>query len=144
MKNSPAFWDSSAIVLLCCQQANSPQSRLYARNFPRLVIWWASCVEVTSALARLRRENLISQDILSLSLNRLTLIQTSCLEILPVEQVRELAQDLLLQYPLRAADSLQLAAALAWCKGKPKHRPFICFDDRLASVALSVGFDIYN
>jgi hypothetical protein len=42
MKTSPAFWDSSAIVLLCCQQANSPKARLYAKNFPHLVAWWAS------------------------------------------------------------------------------------------------------
>ncbi len=144
MKTSPAFWDSSAIVLLCCQQANSPKARLYARDFPRLVVWWVSNIEVTSALARLRRENLISQDILDLSLSKLALLQNSWVEVLPVEQVRDLAQSLLTQHSLRAADSLQLAAALVWCKLKPKNRPFICFDDRLSSIALSLGFDTYT
>ncbi|MBI4855110.1 MAG: type II toxin-antitoxin system VapC family toxin [Acidobacteria bacterium] len=144
MKTSPAFWDSSAIVLLCCHQANSPKARLYARNFPRLVAWWASNVEVTSALERLRRENLISQDILDQSLSSLALLQNSWVEVLPIEQVRDLAQSLLTQHPLRAADSLQLASALVWCKLKPKNRPFICFDDRLSNIALSLGFDIYT
>lgn len=144
MKTSPAFWDSSAIVLLCCQQTNSPKARLYARNFPRLVVWWASNVEVTSALARLRRESLISQDILDQSLSRLVLLQNSWVEVMPVEQVRDLAQSLLTQHPLRAADSLQLAVALVWCKLKPKYRPFVCFDDRLSNIALSLGFDIFS
>jgi hypothetical protein len=37
---------------------------------------------------------------------------------------------------------MQLAAALTWCKGKPRNRAFVCFDLLLADVAAQVGFNV--
>ena len=65
---------------------------------------------------------------------RLQLLRASWSEILPTEEVRDLAEALLIKHSLRAADSFQLAAALVWCGGKPRKRPFICFDVRLAEA----------
>ena len=45
-------------------------------------------------------------------------------------------------YPLKAADSLQLAAALTWCDNRPSGRTFLCGDKRLAEAAKAVGFSI--
>jgi predicted nucleic acid-binding protein len=45
-------------------------------------------------------------------------------------------------YPLRAADALQLAAALEWCEGKPQGKVFLTFDQRLHEAAGLAGFTL--
>ena len=63
-------------------------------------------------------------------------------EILPSEDLRDLAMQLFDQYALRAADSLQLAAALVWCGQRPAKRNFICGDWRLSEAAEALGFSV--
>jgi hypothetical protein len=53
-----------------------------------------------------------------------------------------LALQLLIEYPLRAADSLQLAASLTWCEQRPSRRTFLSGDQRLSHAARSVGFSV--
>jgi len=60
----------------------------------------------------------------------------------PVDEVRDRAEVLIHQYRLRAADSLQLAAALVWCRNRPKGRTFLCADDRLCEAAADAGFSV--
>ena len=45
------------------------------------------------------------------------------------------AHDLLARYPLRAADSLQLAAALSLGQGLGRPVEFVAYDERLADAA---------
>jgi hypothetical protein len=45
------------------------------------------------------------------------------------------------RYDLRAADSLQLAAALEWCEGVPEGHVFLTIDQTLREAALLSGFD---
>jgi predicted nucleic acid-binding protein len=63
-------------------------------------------------------------------------------EIVPSDQIRDLARVALADHPLRAADALQLAAALVWCRERPKGRPFLCADDRLCEAADKAGFSV--
>ncbi|MHB0981601.1 MAG: hypothetical protein ACYC5Q_16310 [Thermoleophilia bacterium] len=49
---------------------------------------------------------------------------------------------LLTAHPLRAADSLQLAAALLWAQDHPAGREFVCLDERLRIAAALEGFRI--
>ena len=49
-------------------------------------------------------------------------------EVGPNMDVREGAGRALLLHPLRAADSLQLAAALVWAKRQPAGHHFVCLD----------------
>lgn len=144
MKPKTAFWDSSALAPLCCQQPSSARARQLARRLTRQIVWWGTTTEITSALARLDREGRLTPGLLRQHLEQLERLQNGWIEVLPVEQVRLMAADLLLRYPLRGADSLQLAAALAWCKQNPRRRPFVCFDERLAQVAEEVGFEVYR
>jgi len=62
--------------------------------------------------------------------------------IKPSEKLALDARTLLERYPLRAADALQLAAALAWCEGKPKGNVFLTFDRRLGEAAGQAGFTL--
>jgi hypothetical protein len=51
---------------------------------------------------------------------------------------------MLARYPLRGADSLQLAAALTWCQARPAGRNFICGDQRMSEAARSAGFAVLD
>ncbi len=50
------------------------------------------------------------------------------------------AERLLAVHPLRAADALQLAAALVVCEERPVGQRFVCLDANLASAARREGF----
>lgn len=63
-------------------------------------------------------------------------------EIAPTIAIREQAERLLPLHELRAADALQLASALAWCKGFPKGRQFVCADKNLSEAATKEGFTV--
>jgi predicted nucleic acid-binding protein len=63
-------------------------------------------------------------------------------EIEPTEEVRTLAESALEKHDLRAADALQLAAALVFCHERPRGRWFVCFDRRLAAAADIEGFTV--
>jgi len=59
---------------------------------------------------------------------RLTELRRRWIEVhQPTEVLRDLAEMLLQRHPLRAADAMQLSAALIWSKQLPRKRPFVCF-----------------
>lgn len=96
-----------------------------------IIAWWASPIECLSALARLRREEALSIDEEEQAQVVLRALMASWTEVEPSEAVREQAARVLRLHPLRAADSLQLAAAMVWYQGDPSHREFVCLDHRL-------------
>ena len=139
VKKTTAFWDSSALVPLCIREAGSRQAQLHLRKFD-LVVWWGSLVEVHSAICRLHRAKEISDANKQGAVARLRLLSRAWREVLPDDQIRELASESLDKYSLRAADALQLAASLVWCLKQPSRRNFICADRRLAQAADAIGF----
>ncbi len=144
MKNAQAFWDSSVVVPLCCQQLTSHPLRRLLRQTSRLLVWWGASVEVNSALSRLLRNGDISGPDRLAAVHRLEVLKAGWREISPSEKVRTLAEELPAQYSLRAMDALQLAAALVWCKEKPKGRVLVCAARRLGVAAESAGFTILH
>ncbi|MGI8639304.1 MAG: hypothetical protein ACR2MG_05055 [Pyrinomonadaceae bacterium] len=141
MKTDFSFWDTSAIVPLCCFQTTSQQLRGLRRKY-EIVAWWASSIEGQSALKRLIEEKQISQTAYDEAVKRLDIQSETWREIQPTELVRELALNLIKTQNLRTLDALQLAAALVWCFEKPKGRIFICCDDKLSEAARKIGFTV--
>lgn len=141
MRSTTAFWDASALVPLCINQGTSHQAHAQYRKFA-LAVWWGSFVEVHGAVCRLHREQQISDAAKKGGAERLRLLSRAWRELLPDDQVRALAVEVLDKYSLKAADSLQLAAALVWCAERPSKRTFICADQRLAPAASSAGFSV--
>jgi predicted nucleic acid-binding protein len=137
-----AFWDTSAIVPLCCQQDASQEMRGVARRLKRVAAWWGTTVEARSAFSRLVRDGRMTARGLKQAVARLEVQRASWIEVLPSYRVRELAETLPERYGLRALDSFQLAAALVWCKEQPRGRLFVCCDVRLADAATKAGFDV--
>ncbi len=135
-----AFWDSSALVPLCVRQSLTPSAvDLYKRY--DVVVWWATAVEIASALARLRRMGQLDpsqwQKAQELALD----LSNFWSVIQPSDALRSTATELVTLYDLRAADSLQLAAALEWCDHNPQRRIFLTADEKLRDAALLSGFD---
>ena len=141
MSRHPAFWDASALVALCVQEAASRQAQSHLRRFLP-VVWWGSLIEIHSAIARLGRQGSLKDAEKKGALSRLDLLSRGWREILPGDHVRDLARRLLDAHELRAADSLQLAAALTWCQQRPAKRDFVCADQRLAKAAAAAGFTV--
>lgn len=141
MKRPTAFWDASALVPVCIQEATTRQVRLSLRKFAP-VVWWGSKVEIHSAISRLYRDGAITAFEKDGALARLHILSRGWREILPDDSLRDLAETLLDTYLLRSADSLQLAAALTWCQRHPAHRTFLCVDKRLGEAAKSAGFSV--
>ena len=50
------FWDSSAIIPLCVDEAPSVRVKRLAEEDSALIVWWGTPIECYSALARRRRE----------------------------------------------------------------------------------------
>jgi predicted nucleic acid-binding protein len=135
------FWDSSALVPLLVSEARSTEMSALLRSDPLPAIWWASPVECQSALQRRRRENILEAPALARALERLQRLAEDLDVVAPTLVVREAAGRALAAHPLRAADALQLAAALVWSDGATGE-PFVCLDDRLRDAASREGFDL--
>lgn len=134
------FWDSSALVpLLVEEETTVPLRDLYLSE-PGAITWWGTSIECVSALSRLERENKLSAREVTSALERLDALARHWQRIEPVDTVLETARRLLRVHPLRAADSLQLAAAFLASEGRPSTLEFVCLDDRLVTAAQREGF----
>lgn len=136
------FWDSSAVVPLIVEEAASRSCRQHLRADRRVVVWCLTRTEVLSALCRRRREGGLRPEDLVRSEQRLDRLAARWNEVDAVLPVRELAERLLRVHALRAADALQLAAALLVVEQRARHRPFVCLDEGLCAAAAAEGFEV--
>ena len=137
-----AFWDTSAIVPLCCSLPATARGRRLRRELKRMVVWWGTPLEARSAFARPVRDGHLTSDDRVTAVRLLAQLRAAWDEILPTEKVRSLAEELPDTHGVRAADAAQLAAALVWCRERPSRRPVVCFDDRLRTAAAALGFSV--
>lgn len=139
-----AFWDTSALVPLCCFQPQSAQARQIARTYSRQVVWWGTVIEAVSSLNRLAREGTLNAKESGQAFARLNYLRGRWNEVQPTEEVRDRAERLLRIHKLRAADSLQLAAALVWCGDRAPGRVLIGADGNLSEAARAEGFTVIH
>lgn len=137
------FWDSSAIVPLLVDEAASERVRqLYALD-PEMVVWWSTEVECASALARRAREQGTAVgEALEPAQAQLDRFAQRWHEVAPTQGLRRIARRILKTHGLRAADALQLAAALAARGEQAAALEFVCEDVRLAAAARLEGLTI--
>lgn len=133
------FWDSSAVVPLLVAEATTSAVDAIHRADPVMLVWWATELECTSALTRLEREAALPRGGFTRALARLDQLKLSWHEVEPVEVVRRTARRLLLTHHLRAADSLQLGAALVAAEGDPSSLEAVVLDTRLREAAQREG-----
>jgi predicted nucleic acid-binding protein len=133
------YVDTSVAVLLCAAQPASPAARARIGD-EEVVTCWATKVECASAIARLHREGLLADADEAGARKVLGALAAEWREVAPSDSVREGAVRLLRVHPLRAADALHLAAALAWVQGRPGGEVFATGDRQLGRAAQAEGF----
>lgn len=141
MTKEPAFWDASALVPLCVHESSSRKAHAQLKLFLP-VVWWGTPVEIHSAIRRAHLLGNLTDPERQKGLSRLNILSGAWREILPDDELRDLADHLLDAHDLRAADSWQLAAALIWCQRRPARRSFLSVDRRLSIAATDQGFSV--
>lgn len=134
------FWDASAIIPLCIEEQQTRIVQDIAKKDEAIVVWWGSIVECYSAFGRLRRDGILEPAEEAEVLAVLSELSEAWTEIEPSDDIRDITRRLLQNYPLRAADSLQLAAAIVWADKTPKGHQLVCLDARLREAAAREGF----
>lgn len=134
------YWDASTLVSLCVDEPDSALARRLAAA--GIVTWSASAVEIASAVERRRREGSLDEAGRATARALLTELAAAWTEITALAAVRDRALRLVATHPLRAADAMQLAAALVAVSDRPAGHEFVCSDARLRVAAEREGFTV--
>jgi predicted nucleic acid-binding protein len=136
------YWDASALVPALLEEPGSDLVTEWLASDDAVCTWALTRVELASAIehrsragtltsAQRRSAHKLAQDLAS-----------AATEVLDIEAVRVRAVMILARHTLRAADALQLAAALIVAEGGFAGLPFVCLDRRLADAAGREGLDV--
>jgi hypothetical protein len=136
------FWDASAVVPLLVAETSTAEVQALAARDPAMLVWWATEVECASAVARLERDGALDEPAATVAFDRLKRLSASWHQVEPSDPIRETAVRLLRVHPLRAADALQLAAAIVAADRRPSSVDLVTLDERLAVAARKEGFAI--
>lgn len=136
------FWESSAVVPLLVAERDSDATLALLERDPGMVVWWGTTIECVSAIARREREGALKGRAASAAIARLDAVAASWEEVVPTEPLRSAARRLLRVHALRAADALQLAAAIVAAEHEPRSLEFACLDERLNAAANREGFRV--
>ena len=136
------FWDTSAIVSLCVNEPASSTVKPILAEDPAIVVWWTTRTECISAFVRQVRQRGLNLAGEKQARHLLDTLAQSWIEVQPSKNLRGVAERLLAVHPLRAADALQLAAALQWSQRQTTGMFLVSFDARLREAAYKEGFTI--
>ena len=136
------YWDASALVPLFLAEATTEAMRTLLRDDQDVHSWWGSRVECISSITRLVREERLNPRMEERARAAQAALFVGMREIEPTEDVRLRAERCLSLHPLRAADALQLAAALIWARDRPAGTAFVSLDGRLRLAASREGFTV--
>ncbi len=136
------FWDSSAIVPLLVREPTTARLRALYLAEPNPMVWWGTFVECASALARRHAEGALDGVGMAAAITRLEKSAVDWIEISAGPEIRTQAVRLVRLHRLRAADALQLAAAIVASDLDPSTIEFVTLDLRLAEAAEREGFTL--
>ena len=136
------FWDTSGVVPLTVTEVLTDAVLAVLGQDQGMVTWWGTAVEVMSAIARRQRQGKLDAAGVDEAIGRLRGYRGSWTEIDASETLRETSIRLVRTHSLRAADALQLAAAIAASGDRPADLPFVTLDVRIADAASKEGFPV--
>ena len=132
------YWVASALVALCvAEEATDALRPLVAGG---IVTWSVSAVEIASAIERRTREGSLTSAERAAARTTLSELAAAWTDISALGPVRERALRLVAAHPLRAADAMQLGAALVAVADRPVGHALVCTDVRLREAAAREGF----
>ena len=136
------FWDTSALAVLDTGGTHGDSVRRTLEEDGSVALWWGAHVEYAAAVSRRERERILTSQQAAALLRRFNTLAQSCHEVQPAPRISLLAQRLLRVHPLKAADALQFAAALAVAEDDPASIGFVCLDARPNRAAAREVFQI--
>lgn len=136
------FWDTSALVPVLMAEPATAIARRTLSEDRSVAVWWGTSVECMAAVARAARDGRLEPVLFTTVLRDLDAWRADWIEVDPSAPIRLVAERLVRTHPLRAADALQLAAAIAASEGSPSTLPFVTRDARLADAATLEGFPV--
>jgi len=136
------FWDTSAVVPLLVREADTGAREAQLKELSGVITWWATRLECVSALCRREREGLLSVAALKAAFLRLESLDAQWMVVSPSEVILPRAERLLRVHSLRAADAMQLAAALLATREETQGSCFFTADKKLAVAATKEGFTV--
>ncbi len=138
------YWDSSAVLPLAVEEQTSRALKRSYADDPDQIVWWGTEIECVAAIARRERTVELTEADAREGIARLEQLVRAWQEIEPGETVRRAAKRLLRVHDVRAADSLQLAAALVAAEGRPETLELVTLDERLTLAAGREGFSVVS
>jgi predicted nucleic acid-binding protein len=135
------YWDSSAIIPLLLEEPQTAAVQKLYEQDSHLVVWSLTELEIASALARRVREGFEARA-LERARRELSKLVDRWGEISTLLPVRARALRLINTHAIRAADAMQLAAALVASDERPESLPFVSLDDHLSEAARKEGFPV--
>ena len=142
MRAGMIWWDSSALVAILLEQWPSDDLKDLLSLGNSQAVWWGTVVEAASAIHRSQRRRPLPRAAAAQLLTKVDEFLARALEVPPSDELRAIACGVLRVHDLRAADALQLAAALMWAEQRPAGRGFVCLDRKLREAAMREGFDV--
>lgn len=136
------FWDSSALLPLLILEEKTASLLDLRETSEEIVAWTLTPVEVASALSRLQRTAKVTDTQLTAALKVWASIEEGLTLIRDVDAAKQRALRLIRNHPLKAADALQLAAALIACSDVTSDHIFVTLDLRLQAAAAKEGFQV--
>lgn len=136
------FWDTSALVPLLVAEPATASAQALLRGDSVVLVAWTTEVECASAIARAEHDNLLAAEAVGDAFGRLDVLRQTWREVEPSDDLRQHARRLLRVHRLRAADAIQLAAAVLASQHQPASLAFVTLDDRLDLAAGREGFEV--
>lgn len=129
------FWDTSALVPLVVAEPHTSRVRRWLAEDGEVVVWALSRVELLSALARRRREGGGAASALVAARREILAVWDLWSEVNAIDLVRRQAERVVETHRLRAADALQIGAALVAAGEDPGSLTFVTLDTDQADAA---------
>ena len=136
------FWDASALVPAFVEESSTREIQGWQTADPGITIWMMTPLEIVSAIARKRREQPELMVLWNRAIRDVYAMASRWIEISDAAATRLHAERIVMEHPLRAADALQLGAALVAADGDPQSLELVTLDRRLAEAAQREGFPI--
>jgi len=138
------FWDTSALIPLFLPELYTVRAEAWLRSDPDVTVWAFTRVEILSAISRRGREERAAVELLEAARREVFDSWQQWTEVNDLRAVRQYAERVIEIHPLRAADALQLGAALVAAEGEPSTLEFVTLDRRLAGAAQREGFPVFG
>ncbi|MFL6237329.1 MAG: hypothetical protein ACJ76N_29660 [Thermoanaerobaculia bacterium] len=109
---------------------------------PEMAFWWGAPLDWWEALLAAQRRGRISAAGLQKAKEVLDHLRARGFEVQPTEELRARALRILSVHTLRAAEALELAAALVWCRERTHGAGFVSLHPPLRLAAALEGFRV--